>query len=220
MYDTRFPCGNSGRLRIVWNVHENGWGRLMVSWPTFVKRLRFALGVTQAHFAENLGVDQGTVSRWERGVVAPDLGMQRRMRDMMRSIQPAISARAIEQMPVMACTMYQSDMGTVSSISSVAAAAYDRGVAELRETPIFDLLSESSRELVTHLNAMPQWRAGEFAAYEAIIQRVDGTWARGIGTPIGDTGHVFWTAATIECPDDLAGDIYKLVFLSFDEMCD
>jgi len=192
----------------------------MVSWPTFVKRLRFALGVTQAHFAENLGVDQGTVSRWERGVVAPDLALQRRLRDMMRTVQPVISARAIEHMPVMACTMYLSDMAMVSSISAVAAAAYNRGPAEMRECSMFNLLSESSRELVTCLNATPQWRGGEFAAYEATIQRIDGSWARGIGTPIGDSGHVFWTAAAIAPPNDLEDNIYRLTLRSFDDMCD
>lgn len=192
----------------------------MVSWPTFVKRLRFTLGVTQAHFAENLGVDQGTVSRWERGVVVPDLGIQRRLREIMRTVQPAISARAIEQMPVMACTMHLSNMAVVSSISAVAAASYERCPAEMRESSMFELLSESSRELIARLDATPQWRGGEFAAYEATIQRIDGKWARGIGTPIGDTGHVFWTAATTGPPDDLEGNIYRLVFLSFDEMCD
>ena len=71
----------------------------MVSWRTSVKRLRLLLGVTQAHFAENLGVDQGTVSRCECGLVTPELGIQKRLRDMMRTVQPAINARASERMP-------------------------------------------------------------------------------------------------------------------------
>ena len=118
-----FPYGNLETSGIEFRFREDGWGRLMVSWRTFVKRLRFLLGVTQAHFAENLGVDQGTVSRWERGLVTPELGIQKRLRDMMRTLQPAIDARSIERMPVLAGIMHLSDMGIISSISFVAAIA-------------------------------------------------------------------------------------------------
>lgn len=39
--------------------------------PGFVTSLREALGMTQAEFAEQLGVDKMTVSRWERGTLRP-----------------------------------------------------------------------------------------------------------------------------------------------------
>jgi transcriptional regulator with XRE-family HTH domain len=35
-----------------------------------VRRTRKLLGLSQAAFAERVGVDVGTVSRWERGVLA------------------------------------------------------------------------------------------------------------------------------------------------------
>ena len=38
--------------------------------------------------AEIVGVDQATVSRWESGRQIPDLGMQRRLREIMRRIEP------------------------------------------------------------------------------------------------------------------------------------
>jgi transcriptional regulator with XRE-family HTH domain len=41
-------------------------------------------GLTQAAMAELLGVEQATVSRWERGVHQPELSIQRRLRDLMR----------------------------------------------------------------------------------------------------------------------------------------
>jgi DNA-binding transcriptional regulator YiaG len=39
--------------------------------PGFVTSLREALGMTQAEFGEQLGVDKMTVSRWERGALRP-----------------------------------------------------------------------------------------------------------------------------------------------------
>ena len=42
----------------------------------------------QAAFAELIGVDQATISRWESGRQSPDLAMQQRLRDLMRRIDP------------------------------------------------------------------------------------------------------------------------------------
>jgi len=42
----------------------------------------------QTAFAELIGVDQATISRWESGRQSPDLAMQQRLRDLMRRIDP------------------------------------------------------------------------------------------------------------------------------------
>jgi DNA-binding transcriptional regulator YiaG len=39
--------------------------------PGYIVRLREGLGLTQKEFAERVGVDKMTVSRWERGTVRP-----------------------------------------------------------------------------------------------------------------------------------------------------
>ncbi len=39
--------------------------------PGFIVSLREALGLTQVEFAERIGVDSMTVSRWERGQLHP-----------------------------------------------------------------------------------------------------------------------------------------------------
>lgn len=39
--------------------------------PGFITALRKALGLTQAEFGEQIGVDKMTVSRWERGALRP-----------------------------------------------------------------------------------------------------------------------------------------------------
>lgn len=55
----------------------------MNDWKTQLRLLRRYHGLKQAVLAEMLNVDQGTVSRWERGVSEPDLSRRRRLRDLM-----------------------------------------------------------------------------------------------------------------------------------------
>ena len=53
-----------------------------------MRRFRRLRALKQAALAEIVGVDQATVSRWESGRQNPDLGMQQRLRDLMRGIEP------------------------------------------------------------------------------------------------------------------------------------
>ncbi len=57
----------------------------MVFWGNQIRRCRRLQGLTQAALAEKLGVEQATVSRWERGVHEPDLRLHRRLRDLLFS---------------------------------------------------------------------------------------------------------------------------------------
>lgn len=57
-------------------------GEAGVDWPSRIKRFRVDRCLTQAALAELLNVDPSTVCRWERGRDRPDLGMQRRLREL------------------------------------------------------------------------------------------------------------------------------------------
>jgi DNA-binding XRE family transcriptional regulator len=50
--------------------------------PGFLRTLREALGMSRAEFAARLGVDQTTVTRWERGDVQPPLKVVRAIRSL------------------------------------------------------------------------------------------------------------------------------------------
>ena len=56
--------------------------------PGYILTLREAMGMTQAEFARELGVDKLTVSRWERGVLRPSeesaAAIQKLRRDKLR----------------------------------------------------------------------------------------------------------------------------------------
>lgn len=54
-----------------------------MDWRGQLKRYRRSRGLTQAALAEILGVEQATVSRWECRTHEPELGVQRRLRDMI-----------------------------------------------------------------------------------------------------------------------------------------
>ena len=71
-------------------------------WPALVQRLRFLTSVTQSQLAQIMGVEQATVSRWERSVTKPDLWARRQIPDMLHKLEPAINPAAVEAMPVLA----------------------------------------------------------------------------------------------------------------------
>lgn len=50
-----------------------------------VRHLRTTLGVTQKDLAGRLGLNQSTVSRWERGVTRPDIATRRRLHALVES---------------------------------------------------------------------------------------------------------------------------------------
>jgi putative transcriptional regulator len=47
-----------------------------------IKEIRNALGISQAEFARRVGVDVGTVSRWERGEVRPSQLAQQKIDEL------------------------------------------------------------------------------------------------------------------------------------------
>lgn len=57
-------------------------------WGAQLRRFRRSRALKQSALAEMIGVDQATVSRWETGRQSPDLGMQRRLRGLMRRMEP------------------------------------------------------------------------------------------------------------------------------------
>ncbi len=54
----------------------------MGDWPVLMRTYRKENGLKQEALAYQLNVDQTTISRWERGVDAPSLAMQKRLRDL------------------------------------------------------------------------------------------------------------------------------------------
>lgn len=79
-YRRRKRWGDDAYMRIGQSVADD--------WGPQIRRFRRLRAIKQNALAEQLGVDQATVSRWESGRQVPDLGMQRRLRALMRGAEP------------------------------------------------------------------------------------------------------------------------------------
>lgn len=55
----------------------------MSGWDRVIRRYRRVKGLTQAAFGDVLGVEQATISRWERGFHLPEVAMQKRLRSLL-----------------------------------------------------------------------------------------------------------------------------------------
>lgn len=55
----------------------------MLDWARHIREYRLLHGLKQSALAERLGVDQATISRWERGLQQPDLAVQRKLRALV-----------------------------------------------------------------------------------------------------------------------------------------
>lgn len=51
---------------------------------TTIKHYRKKLGITQAELADSLGVTQGAITNWEKGIRKPDIYMLKRIADVLR----------------------------------------------------------------------------------------------------------------------------------------
>ena len=77
----------------------------ILPWPALIGRLRFLMDVDQAQFAGHLGVDEPTVKGWERGIIVPERRTQKILRDELHRLEPAISLKAIEAMPIISAAL-------------------------------------------------------------------------------------------------------------------
>jgi DNA-binding transcriptional regulator YiaG len=51
-------------------------------WAKLIKSIRDSLQISQNKFSELLGIDQTTVSRWERGLCEPQYEMRKILHEM------------------------------------------------------------------------------------------------------------------------------------------
>jgi len=187
-------------------------------WPALIKRLRFLASLKQSELAQQLGVEQGTVSRWERGVYVPDLSVQGVLRERLRTLQPIISPQYIEQLPCLTGLNYLG-FERIKAWSQVAAGLYGLTSAQMREANPEGILADDCLEMGQYLRDNPAWMSGQAISYKAIVERAPGDFVQICGTPVNGTGFFLWNGARIEQPPDFVPGHCQIEFQTYDEIC-
>jgi transcriptional regulator with XRE-family HTH domain len=187
-------------------------------WPALVRRLRFISNLKQADLADLLGVEQGTVSRWERAIYVPDIPVQRRIRDMLHRLEPAIPPDAIEAMPIRALLYCSQTMGLVCSVSEIVAREHGFSAHEMRYKNIAPMWPESVREMHERLDAMDAWRSGDVVLVRAKIFRINNEWCDTTAIPVAGSGLVLFTAGLSQTPPAIDTSQCELTIVTKDEM--
>ena len=156
-----------------------------VPWPALIGRLRLLMDVDEAQFAGHLGVDEPTVDSWVRGIMVPERRTQKILRDKLHRLEPAISGKAIEAMPVIAAVHSNTSLSLCCVASQAYADPYEMQAHELRYLMIHHMWSDSIAQAAEALANNETWKSGECAYACATIQRPDGHWVRYAGSPIG-----------------------------------
>jgi len=187
-------------------------------WPALIKRLRFLASLKQGELAQQLGVDQGTVSRWERGVYVPDIQLQRVLRERLRVLQPTISPEYIEQLPGLIGINYLG-FERIKAWSGVAAGLYDLSSEQMREANPEDILADDCLEMGQALRDNPAWMSEHAVSYKAIVERAPDDFVQICGTPINGTGFFLWNGVHIERPPGFIPGRCHIEFQTYDEIC-
>jgi DNA-binding XRE family transcriptional regulator len=128
-------------------------------------------GLTQAAFGELVGVEQATVSRWERGFHSPDLAMQRKLRDLLVSRGVASDRIVLHRVRNAISAMKMADRrGRNKAASRAAAALHGIALSKLETLDYTPFFTESLRA---------QWQTARdlgFFRGEVASLRVFNTW--------------------------------------------
>lgn len=192
--------------------------RQVVPWPALVGRLRFLMNVNEAQFADHLGVDERSVTRWERGTLIPERTTQKILRDKLHNLEPTISGKAIEAMPFIAAVHANTALELCCVASQPYADPYKMRARELRYTPIGHIWGDSLEQAAEELANNEAWKSGECAYACSTILRPDGRWVRYAGSPIGIEDMALWIGALTDTPPHLKDGGFELSVTTLDEL--
>jgi len=171
-------------------------------WPTLLREFRKRHGVSQAAFAERLGVDQTSVSRWERGTDSPRLSVRARIRDLIRTQSaPRQDAAVLARVRYAAWPTTLVSRGAVFlEINASAIAEAGLGQRELRGSSIYGAFGDET-DAVTENWERTGIFSGEIAATISLNVIADATgqrtFIRTLDTPFFNRDGDIWCLCEI-----------------------
>ena len=158
------------------------------------RRARLIRGETQAAFARHMGVDQASVSRWERKKVEPEAANIAEIRRIITTAEPCQSLAYVRAAPTIKYVCAIDDFMTTIAASQglLAALGFDR------EELIDEILvtDEYADAVMKTVIGDPRWLRGEIAFFEANFkshpQFGENLWWRTIGAPLSEAKACLW----------------------------
>jgi transcriptional regulator with XRE-family HTH domain len=172
--------------------------------PFMVRRARLIRGETQGQFAIHMGVDQATVSRWERSKSEPTPVHLDEIRRIIITAEPCYSRAYIEAAPTIKymCRRDNFLKPLVISRGLAEAAGFDSDDV-IRNPESYIKEGEGLHRLNTAVQAEAKWELGEIAFFEATFFAPKlGEWVRTIGAPLAETNAALIEAAPIGNPKE------------------
>jgi hypothetical protein len=165
--------------------------------PFVVRRARLLMGMTQAEFAELFEVDDGTVSRWERGKLHPAPKVWKRVRDITLKEDSLRDEALVRASPVYKCLVDIKHLTKPIVASRGISEAIERvGALNVKDLPFrIDKFSHNSPHYKVSgiraleiIQANPDWLRGDIVYAEVhCISLVLGTvWVDVMIAPLPD----------------------------------
>lgn len=160
------------------------------------RRARLLLGMTQKQFAEMFGVEDATVSRWERGKLKPNPKVWKRIREIALRAATSLDHDVLKRSPVYKFVAWMNDLTCPVVVSrGISLAMIKVGImpheltgswwAEVaRNSPFYDISIVHALEEIQDDRA---WLAGDIAFAEAHAYAIKlRTWVNLMVAPLPD----------------------------------
>ena len=153
------------------------------------RRARLIRGETQAQFADHMGVDASTVSRWERDKLAPSPPLLSDIRNIVQKAEPCHSRDYIEHAPTLKIVVDSDDFSKTVIASRGMLQITGTTFDELREHEHY--WGEVDEKVNDIVQADPRWKQGAIAFVETTHKASFG-WVHTILAPLAETNCTLW----------------------------
>jgi len=161
--------------------------------PYLVRRARLVLGQTQTQFAVQFEVDDGTVSRWERGKLRPSPAIVAQLRETVLRMSSVAGKELIRASPILKFVSPIDDLKHPCVISKGIRLALKRaGIQDHDLSTPMEVQAGTSPELsgahaLDMIKADPAWvnKRAAYAEAHCIAPRL-GTWVDAMMIPLPD----------------------------------